>query len=229
MKLLFLKITILLFLLLQCCNDKTTNPLRNSYQSVTIGTQVWMLKNLDVDHYRNGDIIPEVKDPTEWSNLSTGAWSYCNEDSVTDSIYGKFYNWYAVNDPRGLAPEGWHIPSDEEWKTLEIYLGMSQSEADKEGSRGTNEGGKLKEAGTVHWKYPNIGATNETGFTALPGGFHYPNGNHYNIGIYFQCWTSTEHSATFSWFRNLAYGYSNIFRAYDHKENGFSVRCIKNN
>lgn len=95
----------------------------NSYQSIVIDNQEWMKKNLDVCKYRNGDIIPQVQDATEWENLTTGAWCYYNNDSANGSIYGKLYNWYAVNDSRGLAPAGWHVPSFEEWTTLDNVLG----------------------------------------------------------------------------------------------------------
>ena len=123
--------------------------------------QTWMLKNLDVDRYRNGDPIPKVTDPSIWTSLTTGAYCYYNNDSATyAATYGKLYNWYAVHDPRGLAPEGWHIPSDAEWATLETCLGGSSV-----------AGGKMKETGTTHWTAPNTDATNSSGFAGLPGGF----------------------------------------------------------
>lgn len=126
----------------------------NVYKTVTIGNQAWMAENLKVMRYRNGDAIPNVTGGTDWSNLSTGAYcSYDNDDNNIDT-YGLLYNWYAVDDSRNLAPEGWHVPTDEEWKELEMYLGMSQSEADDTGYRGTDEGGKLKEVGTTHWQSP---------------------------------------------------------------------------
>jgi uncharacterized protein (TIGR02145 family) len=116
----------------------------NVYQTVTIGAQVWMAENLKVTHYRNGDPIPNVTDTAAWEGLSTGA--YCEYDNDINNVatYGRLYNWYAVDDSRGLAPEGWHVPSDDEWKQLEMYLGMSQSEADDYGWRGTDEGGEVK-------------------------------------------------------------------------------------
>ena len=120
-----------------------------------------MDKNLDVDRYRNGDPIPKVTDPTAWVALTTGAYCYYNNDSATyAATYGKLYNWYAVNDPRGLAPAGWHIPSDAEWATIETCLGGASV-----------AGGEMKETGTIHWQSPNTGATNSSGFTGLPGGY----------------------------------------------------------
>lgn len=129
------------------------------YKIVKIGNQVWMAENLNTSHYLNGDSIPQVQDKAEWVALTTGAWCYYQNDAENGKTYGKLYNWYAVNDPRGLAPEGWHIPTDAEWIALIDYLG------------GTNvAGGKMKQIGTVHWISPNLGATNESGFSALPGG-----------------------------------------------------------
>ena len=172
---------IILFSIINCDKKNTTETNTsnsetvtdidgNTYKTVKIGNQIWMAENLKVTHYRNGDIIPNVTNNFEWAYLSTGAWCVHDNDGSYANTYGYLYNWYAVNDIRNIAPEGWHVPTDEEWKELEMYLGMSQTEADDTGYRGTNEGGKLKEAGTTHWETPNTGATNETGFSALPGG-----------------------------------------------------------
>jgi uncharacterized protein (TIGR02145 family) len=218
-------VCIVSFCLFVGCPDKSSNPINNNIaDSVKICNQVWMTKNLNVDHYRNGDSIPEVRDSTEWSNLTTGAWCYYNNDPVMGKIYGKLYNWFAVNDQRGLAPLGWHIPSDTEWVELELCLG------------GDNVAGvKMKEAGTSHWQSPNTGATNSSGFSALPGGYRNGFGDRngsgicYFIGDFGYWWSSTEHFATYAWLRGLSCGYSNIFKSYDHKESGFSVRCIKDN
>ncbi len=188
----------------------------------------WATTNLNVDHYRNGDSIPEVRDPSIWMSLTTGAWCYYNNDPANGAIYGKLYNWYAVNDSRGLAPQGWHIPSDIEWKTLEMCLGMTQTQADNTGWRGTNEGGKLKEAGTSHWKSPNTGATNESGFTALPSGWRNDgNGSFYYLGDGTQFWTSSSYSPNNAWSRYLIYDQAKTFRDYTDKGHGFSVRCIR--
>lgn len=148
----------------------------NCIPSITICNQVWMTKNLDVDKYRNGDPIPEVQDPTEWSNLNTGAWCYYENNTANGIVYGKLYNWYAVNDPRGLAPEGWHVPSDGEWNTLVKCIDPLADISENSTSQSSTAGGKLKESATVHWLAPNTGATNSTGFTALPGGSRWSNG-----------------------------------------------------
>ncbi len=134
-------------------------------QTVKIGSQIWTLKNLDVSTFSNGDIIPEVKDIDKLNKLSTAAWCYYDNDPKNGEIYGKLYNWYAVNDPRGLSPKGFHIPSDREWNTLINYLG-------------DDVGYKMKEKGSSHWIYPNLYSNNSSGFTGLPAGhaWSYANG-----------------------------------------------------
>ena len=199
----------------------------NTYQTIQIGDQCWMAENLKVTHYRNGDPIPCITSNSDWGSLTTGA--YCNYDNNASNvaIYGRLYNWYAVNDNRNIAPEGWHLPSDAEWKQLEMYLGMSQTEADKTDWRGTNEGGKLKENGTLHWNDPNNGATNESGFTALPGGQRDDDGGYFDMGNLALFWSSTERSNYYAWSRTLSYNESEIRRLYYHEGSGFSVRCVK--
>ncbi|MCK4297616.1 MAG: fibrobacter succinogenes major paralogous domain-containing protein [Candidatus Marinimicrobia bacterium] len=128
---------------------------------------------------------------------------------------------------RQITPEGWHVPSDEEWKELEMYLGMSQSEADAAGWRGMGEGGKLKETGTIHWNSPNTGATNESGFSAAaPGGYRHSTGYYYDMGSYAAFWSSTQGTSYYAWYRGLYYYGSGIYRGLDYKQYGFSVRCV---
>jgi uncharacterized protein (TIGR02145 family) len=189
----------------------------NVYNTVTIGTQVWMTENLKVTHYRNGDPIPNVNDNTAWSTLTTGAYCNYNNTSGNGSTYGLLYNWYAVADSRNIAPAGWHVPTETEWLTLINYLGDSAI-----------AGGKLKETGTTHWTSPNTGATNETGFTALPGGYRNGfSGTFTAIGVIAYLWTSTESSTVNAWFRYLDNGSGYISRSTYKKSAGFSVRCIK--
>ena len=199
----------------------------NVYNTIVIGTQVWMAENLKVTHYRNGDAIPNVNDAKEWENHATGA--YCNYDNKSNNsaTYGCLYNWYAINDSRNITPEGWHVPSDADWKILEMYLGMSQSDADDRSWRGTDEGGKLKEAGITHWSSPNTGATNESGFSALPGGFRYVDSDYYDMVNCAYFWSSTESYSADAWFRRLNYDYSGVLRSTDYRECGFSVRCVR--
>ncbi len=180
----------------------------NIYHTVTIGTQVWMLENLKVTHYRNGDSIPEIRDSIPWVNQTTGAWSYFNNHPGSGAVYGCLYNGHAVTDSRGLAPLGWHIPSDEEWKTLEIYLGMSPGIANNTDYRGTDQGAQLKETDTVHWQWPTgNAATNSSGFTALGGGWrlhqNYPGYASFNNITATGQWWSSSPKGTELWMRNL--------------------------
>ena len=132
----------------------------NYYHAVKIGDQTFTVENLKVTHYRNGDPITNITGNTDWSKATTGAYCYYNNDTALGHVYGALYNWYALKDPRGLVPQGWHVPTFDEWETLGLYVGGTS----------VHGGEKLKEAGTKHWKAPNTGATNSTGFTALPGG-----------------------------------------------------------
>ena len=186
--------------------------------SVKIGNQTWMTQNLDVEKFRNGDIIPQVTDSTAWAALTTGAWCYYKNDPANGAIYGKLYNWYAVNDPRGLAPTGWHVPSDTEWTTLSTTLGGESV-----------DGGKMKATGTTIWTTPNTDATNESGFAGLPGGFRYSNSNggFYYIGKNGYWWSSTEFATLTAWFRNLSYKEVDLHLHLYHKRVGFSVRCLR--
>lgn len=201
----------------------------NIYQTIMIGDQWWMMENLKVTHYRNGEPIPNVIDSIEWTRLpSSGAYCNYDNDETHVAIYGLLYNWYAVDDSRNIAPEGWHVPTDEEWKTLEMYLGMDQLTADSSGLRGTDEGGKLKEIGTTHWNYPNRGATNESGFMALPSGFRESNdGKFGGIGKHVYLWSATECRWNAAWNRSISYHDSRITRGIPSKDGGNSIRCIE--
>lgn len=200
----------------------------NVYKTVKIGNQWWMAEDLRVTHYRNGDPIPHVMDDLQWENLSTGAYCYYKNSISSISIYGLLYNWFAVNDSRNIAPEGWHVPTDDEWKELEMYLGMNQNESNNTGIRGTDEGGKLKVIGTTHWDSPNIGATNSNGFSAFPGGYRNANGVFCEVGLSAFYWTATEYYTYLAWHRSLGFSCSGIFRNTYGKLDGFSVRLVKN-
>ena len=232
-----LKITIMLIVLatlISCSptetDDKAVTDIDgNEYKTVKIGDQVWMVENLKVTRYRNGDPIPNVTDNSEGANLTTGARCAYNNDNNNVATYGLLYNWHAVNDARGLAPAGWRVPTDADWKELEMFLGMSQSEADDTGYRGSDEGGKLKEAGTTHWASPNTGATNESGFAALPGGYrNSESGSFRDLGLFGYWWSSTGHSSALAWCRSLGYNRSDVYREYGFgKIDCFSVRCVR--
>ncbi|MBU3713940.1 MAG: T9SS type A sorting domain-containing protein, partial [Ferruginibacter sp.] len=201
----------------------------NTYPTVKIGNQTWTQKNLNVTKYRNGDIIPQVTDPTQWANLKTGAWCYYNNDPSTEATYGKLYNWYAVNDPRGIAPQGWHVPTDAEWNKLVKNIDPSADTACANCPQSSTAGGALKEAGVLRWVSPNTGATNSTGFTGLPGSFRAsPNGSD-PLGYTGVWWTSTSFNSTSSWYRVLRYLNGGIERNYQNPLiNGYSVRALLN-
>lgn len=201
----------------------------NVYRTVKIGDQIWMAENLAVTRYRNGDAIPGVTELEEWVALENGAWSEYDNDPEKGKVYGKLYNWYAVNDPRGLAPEGWRVPTEEDWRKLEQHLGMKQEEIGEVEFRGNeqNVGGKLKKTGTENWKEPNTGATNETGFSAVAGGYRDNDGPFNFFGRYASFWTDTEAENGRVWFRGLTTSETGVYRFSFNRKCGFSVRCIK--
>jgi uncharacterized protein (TIGR02145 family) len=192
----------------------------NTYPTIVTNcsNQTWMQKNLNVSHYRNGDVIPQVTDPIQWANLTTGAWCYYNNDPANGTIYGKLYNWYAVNDPRGLAPSGYHIPSDSEWISLTTCLGGVGFASSK-----------MKEIGTLHWLNPNTDATNLSGFTALPAGIRGSyDGAFSQIKRETIWWSSTQETSIEAWTRGIYYASGTaVSRNNMIKEFGLSVRCIK--
>ena len=209
--------------------DSITDIDGNTYKTIQIGDQEWMAQNLATTHYNDGTAIPLVTDDSEWRELSTPAYCwYNNDESTKKNTYGALYNWYTVETGR-LCPSGWHVPADEEWKQLEMHLGMSQSEVDSEGFRGTNEGGKLKETGATHWNISPSTATNESGFTALPGGLRDAGGFFQHLGSEGDWWSSSEysHSATSAWHRTLYSNLSDVYRGYWRKKEGHSVRCVR--
>ena len=184
-------------------------------QTVTIGTQVWMTKNLDVSTFRNGDPIPEAKTKEEWESAGNNkqpAWCYYDNDPANGAKYGKLYNWYAVNDSRGLAPDGYHIPSDAEWTKLTDFLGG-------EAVAGT----KMKS--NSGWEENGIG-TNSSGFSGLPGGDRNVNGFFHFIGFYCTWWSSTENYNS-GCYRHLNYSYGYVKRNHYSMGCGLSVRCLR--
>ena len=194
--------------------SRPTTPVLNG--QVRIGTQIWMTRNLNVKRYRNGDLIPQVTDPTQWSNLTTGAWCYYENNTANGTVYGKLYNWYAVNDLRGLAPAGYHIPSEAEWITLTNFSG------------GENiAGSNLK--GSALWS-PIVGIinTNSSGFTGFPAGVRNYNGTFSSIGSYGILWGSNEVQPQDSMTFLLSCDSDITFFGYANKKSGYSVRCLRN-
>jgi len=191
----------------------------NEYDTLKIGNQYWMKQNLKTAHYRNGELIPLVTDNAAWNSLSTGAWCWYNNDSATYAAsYGKLYNWYAVTDPRGLAPEGWHVPADTEWSTLVTFLGGDPA-----------AGGKMKEAGNAHLVSPNTDATNSSRFTGLPGHFRPFHGQFYgDFGTIGYWWSTTFDGSAGAYCIQLVYNLGESRLNDANGRYGFSVRCLKN-
>jgi uncharacterized protein (TIGR02145 family) len=198
----------------------------NIYKTIKIGDKIWMQENLKVTHYRNGDPIPNITDSTLWMNTKKGAYCNYNNDTNYVHIYGRLYNWYAVNDPRNICPVGWHVPSDSDYSQLDgLYGGTTLS------------GMALKESGLAHWKKPNPDATNLSGFTALPGGGRGDEGfNGFNrIGFYAFFWNKNEyigdtfHEKNYAHECSLSSGASYFNQDWGCENRGMSVRCIKDN
>ena len=188
----------------------------NIYRTVTLGTQVWMVENLRTTRFNDGTPIPLVTDDTVWSLLNTPAYTWYNNDSVKYGIpFGALYNWFAINTGK-LCPTGWRVPTDADWTTLTDYLGGARI-----------AGGKLKTTGTTQWRNPNLGATNEVGFYALPAGTRYGHGAFNYVSNYGLWWTATQYDAYEAWFRDVSSYDAIISRNYDSKRDGLSVRCIK--
>ena len=196
------------------------------YPTVQIGTQCWMQKNLNIGTRINGS-----NDQTDNDTIE----KYCYDNDIANcDTYGGLYQWdemmqYVTTEgTQGICPDGWHLPTDTEWKTLEMYLGMSQTHADAADAwRGADEGGKLKETGFTHWSSPNTGATNSSGFTALAGGSRQIAGSFGNLTIYGIFWSSSKNGTTNAWSRYLSYNYAKVYREGTYKAYGFSVRCVK--
>ena len=209
-------LVIMVVLIVGCSKDSAEAPPTitdidgNIYETVVIGNQTWMKSNLNVSKYKDGTPIPEVTDPVEWAKLTTGAWCYYDNDPENGKLYGKLYNWYAVNDKRGLAPTGTSIPTDVEWTTLTKFIGSEAGE-------------KMKH---VDWS-SDLKVANSSGFTGLPGGICISNGDFHLIGDYSYWWSSTGRDLNVAWNRSLGYNSTIVCTSYDDKNYGFAVRCIK--
>lgn len=188
---------------------------KDNFKKVTIGSQTWMSENMKISNFRNGDIIPKAQSADEWKQAAKNkepAWCYYENDDKNGAKYGKLYNYYAINDPRGFAPEGWHVPTDSDWKTLEKHLGA-------------NAGTKLKSASG--WDNEGNG-TNESGFSGLPGGYRDNNGSFFFKGQNGYWWISSASKSKKAACCDLNFKYKFLLRLTANKETGFSIRCIKN-
>ena len=235
----------LVFIVNEGCKKKEDNPVletgamtdidNNAYSTIKIGNQWWMAEDLKVTHYRNGVSIKSINvqtqsqsDSLDWVTDLNGA--FCKTFNNGNVEIGKFYNWYAVSNSNQLAPAGWHIPSDEEWKAMERSLGMNTGEIENSGWRGNHEGEKLKTMGPDGWTtYDGVWGNNESGFNAFAKGCRLFNARPADPGYFVTgfWWTSTAQSPTESWYRNLDYKKTNVFRSHCLKNFGFSVRCVK--
>ncbi len=200
----------------------------NLYTTVKIGNQVWMAENLKTTKYNDGTSIANVTVNATWAALNTGSYSDYSNTPANSTTYGRLYNWYAAdnntatkgasNGGKNVCPTGWHVPSDAEWTTLTENLGGISI-----------AGGKIKETGTAHWDTPNTGATNETGFTALPGGYRNFDGTYYYSGYAGFWWSASEGDATQALYRYVYSYLSTVISSSTPKKNGFSIRCLRDN
>jgi uncharacterized protein (TIGR02145 family) len=196
----------------------TTDVDGNVYNTIGIGKQEWMTENLKVTNYNDGSPIPLVADASVWSNETAPAYCWYDNDPAYKDVYGALYNWYVVQTDK-LCPTGWSVPSNDVWETLAIYVGGKDV-----------AGGKLKETGTAHWQSPNLGATNESGFTGLPGGHRYMNGAYYNVGLWGSWWCRDGDldifdATSYFWdLKNDNIGFSGFSSYWTF---GYSVRCMR--
>ncbi|MEX2485435.1 MAG: fibrobacter succinogenes major paralogous domain-containing protein [Brumimicrobium sp.] len=213
--LLKLSTAIMTIVMMTGCGNSSTDQNGNTFKTVKIGDQLWMAENLNVDKFRNGDPIPEASSDEDWQKAceeGNSAWCYYDNDPDNGKRYGKLYNWHAVNDPRGLAPKGWHIPTDEEWLELTDHLG------------GENIAGhKMKN--DKDWR-EKMDGSNSSGFTALPGGYRHEN-NSFNDMFNSASWWSSTNEHGYIWFRGVHYYGRDVGRGNTTDSEGMSVRCVK--
>ena len=207
------KLILLLWTPLLALTPASTPENDQSMKTIMIGEDTWTASNLDVAKYRNGDAIPQVTDPEKWKKLKTGAWCWYNNDPKMGQKYGRLYNWYAVNDPRGLAPAGWHVATRAEWDRMAELLGGAETAA-----RTMKEKGTWKENGTPY--------DNKSGFSARAGGGRY-NGRYLSIAFNANFWTADDSTATIAHARFISTSADAIYANTYDKPWGYSVRCVK--
>lgn len=207
---------VLIAFFLSACGGGITDIDGNTYRTVRIGDQVWMAENLRSTRFRDGSPIPQVPSQADWEALGSAAWASYDNNALNIAAFGMLYNGFAAEDPRGLCPSGWRIPTDTDWMLLTEHLG-GESEA----------GGKLKSTGTKVWNNPNVAATDEVGFSALPAGYRFRNGMFDHIGSGAYWWTAADSSASVMTYRMAHYDYADLSWNRSSKSTGYSVRCVK--
>ena len=196
----------------------------NNYPVVEIGSQIWMAENLKSTRYNDNTAIPNVPDNTAWINLSTPGYCWYQNDTTYKATYGAIYNWYTINTGK-LCPTSWHVSTDGEYNSLELYLGIPLAQVDLLGWRGTDQGAQMKN--TTGWDAGGNG-TNTIGFSALPGGYRYgATGDSWNLGIMSYWWSSTEYDADIAWYRRLDGSNNGIYKSSTSKKAGKYMRCVK--
>ena len=211
------------------CDDVTTLTYHDyTYALVEIGGQCWFQENLKTTLYRDGSPLDQPgASNSAWESHTSGAYTwYLNDSAQNDTAYGALYNGYALDNPAGLCPEGWHVPTDCEWMYLEGTLGMSIVDQENTGYRGTDQGGQLKESGSDHWSSTSEDVTNSSGFTALASGWRHANGQFFYLGQRGGWWSSTELNLGKA-YRILEGAKDTIWRHHYGKAFGFALRCLK--
>lgn len=230
-------------------NDFTTRPAAedmvmdadgNIYRTVKIGDQVWMAENLKSTMYSDRTPVPFVEDSARWFHFTRESLGYCWYGNVETHgyVYGALYSWPAATRAfdgistieegvQGICPDGWHLPSDNEWKELELYLGMTPEEAGAVKWRGSDQGGRLKYEGIESWKAPNSGASNEVGFNALPGGYRHGGAMFLGVSETARFWTSTQRGYGYAWYRAVDFDRTDVYKDFSGVYRGHSVRCVK--
>lgn len=221
-------------------NSSITDMDGNAYATIQIGEQVWMAENLKSETYSDGTPIPRVEDEGEWLALGSDAKAYCyyENSALAFETFGALYSWPAAmngqessqevpSGVQGICPAGWHLPSDDEWKNLSMELGLSNIYANEYGWHGWDEGGMMKQTGTLLWAEPNLMATNESGFSAIPAGFRNSDGLFRSGGSFTGFWSSTAGKTQDARMRGLHATRGEILRDDYPVTHGFSVRCLK--
>ncbi|MEY3501617.1 MAG: hypothetical protein RL308_3290 [Bacteroidota bacterium] len=225
MKTIKLNLFIIFLTSLNYVNSQLVDVNGNNYTTTVIGNQVWMAENLKVSNFQNGDPIPNITDGWIWYGNTTPAFCVYDNDLINNSIYGKLYNWYTVQDVRNVCPIGWRVPSENDFNELLTFLDPSASN-NLVGEVSQVAGGFLKENSLTYWNSPNGGASNSTGFTALPGGFREISYNYLGGDCFY--WTTSEYNNANAWYRGLNHSFASVSRFNTEKYSGFSIRCMRN-